>query len=345
MRPQRGLDAHSGCERCAWCRRRMASMETSRGWLALRLGALGEAELRLRSALELTPAAAAAPDGWPRAACSRARSPAKEISPRPSTCCATRRRAVAGRRTSRPTPSLRARSCASPRAGRRRALTISCGSASCMAEPQERPRFGRHRWRSRAALALHALGRGDEARAMLAGELERAQRSARPSRSANALRAVGIVEGGRRGLELLQRGGRVLDGSPAALERASVTSSSEPRCAATISAAPRASTSRPDCGSRSAAGARPLAQRAYDELAGLRPAASPRRPRRPRRAHTVRAAHRPTRRQGPHQPRDRGALYLSIKTVEMHLGRDVPQARHPGRAQLTEALERTVRPG
>ena len=57
------LERALGLRTVRMVRRRMASMETLGGFLALRLGALGEAELRLRGALELTPAAAG-PGAW-----------------------------------------------------------------------------------------------------------------------------------------------------------------------------------------------------------------------------------------------------------------------------------------
>ena len=72
--------------------RRMASMESLSGFLALRLGALGEAELHLRGALEMTPAAAA-PSGWlvvrglPRRRADEAGEPGR----RPSARCRTHR--------------------------------------------------------------------------------------------------------------------------------------------------------------------------------------------------------------------------------------------------------------
>ena len=66
-------------------------METLGGFLALRLGALGEAELRLRGALELTPRPPARLAGWSSGAARGRADRARETWTRPSACCRTRR--------------------------------------------------------------------------------------------------------------------------------------------------------------------------------------------------------------------------------------------------------------
>lgn len=78
-------------------------------------------------------------------------------------------------------------------------------------------------WRSSAALALHALDRRAEARALVAEELSLAQTFGGPRGLGVALRAAGLVEGGRRGIRLLGEAVRALQGSPAQLERARAT--------------------------------------------------------------------------------------------------------------------------
>ncbi len=73
-------------------------------------------------------------------------------------------------------------------------------------------------WRSDAALALHALGRSDEAAEMASDELKRAQVFAAPRATGIALRTLALVEGGEQGLRRLADAVRVLEGSEAQLE-------------------------------------------------------------------------------------------------------------------------------
>jgi DNA-binding CsgD family transcriptional regulator len=75
-------------------------------------------------------------------------------------------------------------------------------------------------WRSDAALAHLALGARAEARALAAEEVALAQAFNGPRTLGVALRAAGLAEGGRRGIELLRRAVRVLEGSGARLEHA-----------------------------------------------------------------------------------------------------------------------------
>jgi DNA-binding CsgD family transcriptional regulator/tetratricopeptide (TPR) repeat protein len=75
-------------------------------------------------------------------------------------------------------------------------------------------------WRSPAALALLQLGRRDEAGPLAEEEVELARTWGAPRALGAALRAAGLVEGGERGLELLVEAVDVLSGSPARLEHA-----------------------------------------------------------------------------------------------------------------------------
>src|SRR5207248_3072269 len=75
-------------------------------------------------------------------------------------------------------------------------------------------------WRSEAALALHRLGRSDEARALAREELELSQRWGAARTIGISLRALGLVEGGRAGERLLREAVEVLADSPARLEHA-----------------------------------------------------------------------------------------------------------------------------
>jgi DNA-binding CsgD family transcriptional regulator len=75
-------------------------------------------------------------------------------------------------------------------------------------------------WRSQAALGLLQLDRPDEAAALAREELEVARVWGAPRALGAALRAAGLVQGGKRGLALLQEAVEVLAASPAKLEHA-----------------------------------------------------------------------------------------------------------------------------
>jgi DNA-binding CsgD family transcriptional regulator len=75
-------------------------------------------------------------------------------------------------------------------------------------------------WRSPAALALRQLGQDDDARRLASEELELARGWGAPRALGAALRVAGLIEGGKRGLALLEEAVDVLDGSPAKLEHA-----------------------------------------------------------------------------------------------------------------------------
>jgi DNA-binding CsgD family transcriptional regulator len=75
-------------------------------------------------------------------------------------------------------------------------------------------------WRSDAALAHLALGAPADARALAAEEVTLARAYHGPRTLGIALRAAGLAEGGRRGLELLREAAGVLESSAARLEHA-----------------------------------------------------------------------------------------------------------------------------
>jgi DNA-binding CsgD family transcriptional regulator len=174
-------------------------------------------------------------------------------------------------------------------------------------------------WRSPLALLLPREA-GGEARALVASELADAQDLGLPRREGIALRAAGLVEGGQRGIELLDESLRVLDHPNMRLERA--------RTLVELGAALRRADQRVrargplreglDLAHR--CGAERLAERAVEELrvAGARP-----RRRRitgpdaltPSEARIVRMA------VGRMGNRDIAqALFLTVRTVENHLG-------------------------
>ena len=117
-------------------------------------------------------------------------------------------------------------------------------------------------WRSPAALALLQLGEQDEARRLAAEELELARTWGCPRALGAALRAAGLVEGGERGLALLEEAVEVLHESPAKLEHAKARTELGAALRAPTAARRRASS----CGSAlelaTICGATPLAARA-----------------------------------------------------------------------------------
>jgi DNA-binding CsgD family transcriptional regulator len=75
-------------------------------------------------------------------------------------------------------------------------------------------------WRSQAAIALLQLGERDEARRLASGELSTARTWGAPRALGRALRVAGLAEGGDEGLALLEEAVEVLSDSPARLEHA-----------------------------------------------------------------------------------------------------------------------------
>lgn len=74
--------------------------------------------------------------------------------------------------------------------------------------------------RTGAALAMHRLGRTDEARELAAEEVTLARRWGAPTAHGRALRATGLVAGDQEGLASLSEAATVLTSSPARLELA-----------------------------------------------------------------------------------------------------------------------------
>ena len=318
-------------------RRRSASLETMRGVLALRLGALGEAELHLRRSLELTPEATH-PGGW-----LVIRGFLADALTLQGNLEASDRTLADG--PPEPWPlhvgtgfALAARARLRFAQGRfedgLRDADVLTEGARAMGPVGP----ALHHWRADAAVALVALGRQDDARSALADDVELARTFGGPRALGVTLRAAGVVEGGRHGLELLREAVAVLEDSPALLERG--------RALVELGSALRRANQRRvarehlDEGLRLAqtCGARPLAQRAYDELlaSGKRLRSTDLEDRdalTPGELRIARlAAEGMTNREIAH------SLYLSIKTVEMHLGRAYRKLGISARAELPAAL-------
>jgi DNA-binding CsgD family transcriptional regulator len=194
------------------------------------------------------------------------------------------------------------------------------------------------RWRSRASLALAAMGEDERARRMALDDLRRARRWGAASGIGVALRATALVEGGAASVDRLREAVEVLEGSPARLEHA--------RALTDLGAALRRGNRRAEA--RGAltdgldlaerCGARALAQRARTELR-----AAGGRPRQPRgtgvqqlTASERRVAELAA--EGRSNPEIAQALFVTRKTVETHLGHVYQKLDVSGRGQLGHAL-------
>jgi ATP/maltotriose-dependent transcriptional regulator MalT len=194
------------------------------------------------------------------------------------------------------------------------------------------------RWRSRASLALAAMGDSERARQMAAEDLERARRWGAASGIGVALRAAALVEGGAASLDRLREAAGVLDGSPARLEHA--------RALTDLGAALRRANRRAEARGALQEGldlaercrARALAKRARTELraaggrssdpdgSGVQQLTASE-----RRVAELAAA-------GRSNPEIAQTLFVTRKTVETHLGHVYRKLDISGRGKLGPAL-------
>jgi DNA-binding CsgD family transcriptional regulator len=193
-------------------------------------------------------------------------------------------------------------------------------------------------WRSQAALALLQLGDQDEARRLAAEELELARIWGAPRALGAALRAAGLAEGGARGLGLLEEAVEVLTNSSAKLEHAKART----ELGAALRRANRRSEAREQLRRAvelaTICGARPLAARANTELR-----ATGARPRRialsgvesltPSERRVAQMAA-----EGPTNREIAQALFVTSKTVEIHLSSVYRKLEISSRSQLPTAL-------
>jgi ATP/maltotriose-dependent transcriptional regulator MalT len=193
-------------------------------------------------------------------------------------------------------------------------------------------------WRSGAALALLALNRREEARTLAAEELILARRWGAPRTLGHALWVTGLVEGGENDLSLLHEAVMVLESSPARLEHAKALV----ELGAALRRSGQRGTSREHLRQglelAEICGAAPLVERARIELraTGARvsrkgrsgvPTLTPSE----RRVAELAAA-------GGSNRDIAQALYISTKTVEVHLTRVYQKLGINGRAGLAQAL-------
>jgi DNA-binding CsgD family transcriptional regulator/tetratricopeptide (TPR) repeat protein len=193
-------------------------------------------------------------------------------------------------------------------------------------------------WRSQAALALLQLGKREEAWPLASEELELARTWSAPRALGAALRVAGLVDGGQQGLALLEEAVEVLADSPAKLEHAKARTE--------LGAALRRARRRVEAREQlrravelaMICGAVPLAARAETEL--LATGARPRRialsgvdsltPSERRVAQMAAEGH--TNREVAQ------ALFVSPKTVEVHLSSVYRKLEIRSRSQLPAAL-------
>ncbi|MGH8901006.1 MAG: LuxR C-terminal-related transcriptional regulator [Egibacteraceae bacterium] len=193
-------------------------------------------------------------------------------------------------------------------------------------------------WRSGAALALHALDRREEARPLVAEELMLARRWGAPRTLGHALWVTGLIEGGETGLDLLREAVVILESSPARLEHAKALV----ELGAALRRSGQRATSREHLRQglelAEICGAAPLVERARTELraTGARP---------PRTGRSGIATLTPSERRvaelaaaGDSNRDIAQALYVSAKTVEVHLTRVYRKLGITGRAGIAQAL-------
>jgi DNA-binding CsgD family transcriptional regulator/tetratricopeptide (TPR) repeat protein len=193
-------------------------------------------------------------------------------------------------------------------------------------------------WRSQAAALLSNRGEADEARRLVQEEIQLARRWGLPRPIGIALRNAGLLQGGGEGLDLLRESVAVLESSPARLEWAQ---SLIELGAALRRANDRVAAREPlhqglDLATR--CGAAPLAERARDELL-----ASGARPRRsaisgpgaltPSEARVARMAA-----EGRSNRDIAQTLFVTLKTVEVHLSNAYRKLGIRSRAQLADSL-------
>jgi DNA-binding NarL/FixJ family response regulator len=192
-------------------------------------------------------------------------------------------------------------------------------------------------WRSLKALALDAVGRRDEALDLLEDELAVARRWGGPGALARTLRLLGMMRR-KQGLEFLQEAVEVARDSPARLELAKALTALGSALRHARQPSKAREPLRDALQIASHCGAEPLAERARSELyaAGGRPR---------REALTGPESLTPSERQvadlAAQGQRNRDiahALYVTPKTVEVHLTNIYRKLGIPGRAGLADAL-------
>jgi DNA-binding CsgD family transcriptional regulator len=193
-------------------------------------------------------------------------------------------------------------------------------------------------WRGWAAEGLRRLDRNDEARALAVEELALARRWGDPNAIGASLRVLGLVEGGEEGIGRLQEAVDVLSGSEARLEHA--------RALVDLGAALRRANQRADARERlregvdlaRTVGALGLARRANEEIAatGARPRKVLQTGLDALTASERRVAQLAS--DGMTNKEIAQTLFVTIKTVEVHLSHAYRKLGISSRAQLGKVL-------
>ncbi len=237
-------------------------------------------------------------------------------------------------------PLLRARSLVHAAQGDHRAALISALDlgAALSAFGHASPAASYPAWRSLAALEHHALGETQEALTLAREEVELARDWGAAVTLGRALRILGLIEGGDNGIGLIREAVKMLESSPAQLEHAYAL--------ANLGAALRRANQR--AGARDhlrhslelaqRAGATLLAEHAREELIATGA--------RPRRVElSGAAALTPSERriaamaaEGMSNREIAQALFVTLRTVEMHLSNAFRKLSVSSRTQLAAAL-------
>ena len=198
-------------------------------------------------------------------------------------------------------------------------------------------------WRSSAALGLQQLGEREHASRLVAEELELARAWGAPRALGAALRAAGLIEGGERGLAKLGKAVEVLSDSPAKLEHAKGLTELGAALRRTGQRVLAREQLRRAVELATICGAAPLAARAETEL--LATGARPRRV-----ALSGVESLTPSERrvaemaaQGPTNREIAQALFVTQRTVEVHLTSVFRKLEISSRSQLASALGTTAR--
>ena len=193
-------------------------------------------------------------------------------------------------------------------------------------------------WRSQASLALHQLGRTEEARALAREELTLSRTWGAPRTVGISLRALGLVEGGQAGEQSSAKRSRYSrTRRPASSMHA--PSSIWARCsAATTDVARRGSFCARESSSRTSAARPPWSQRGNDELAAT---GAHRRTVLRSGLDELTASERRVAQMAAEELSNKEiaqALFVTVKTVEQHLGRVYRKLDISSRRQLGAAL-------
>jgi DNA-binding CsgD family transcriptional regulator len=194
-------------------------------------------------------------------------------------------------------------------------------------------------WRGPAALAHHRLGDQEAALALAREDLECAERWGAARQLGSAMTTLGLIEGGAEGIERVRDGGELLSRSPALLEQARALVS----LGLLLQQAGERERARPQllAGTQLArrCGARALAVLAEQAIAAAGHTHGRRASRAGHRALTP-SEHRVARLAagGLSNPDIAKTLYVTRKTVEMHLGNAYRKLHINSRQQLRAAL-------